>query len=180
MTLTLLTLALSLPAAPAPAPKMERPKGLAPRVVMIELGDEGKLKILEIASRMVQVQKVVTAKTADGKERQVTRTVMVPVFQQMIRTVDLDGVRVFGVNGKKIETKEVRKQLAKPMPALVSVDGNPVDPFYLRVAREGTLVLVIPPQTGIPGGNVKIMPAPKLPPLPRENAPKLPPLPREK
>jgi hypothetical protein len=59
--------------------------------------------------------------------------------------LELDGKNfdVFGVDGKKIEPGEVRRMIKCPIPALVSTDTfNPLDPFFLKLAREGTLVLV--------------------------------------
>ena len=166
MNLTLLTLALALPAAPAP--KVERPEGPAPRVVMISRGTEGQVTVLQSEQTMVPVQKVVTVATADGRTRQVTVTVMVPTHRQVMRRVALENMRIYGHDGKKIDSKEVKKFLTRPMPALLSADGKPVDRFYLRLASKGTLVLVIPPLAGNPGENVKLVPAPNVPPPPRE------------
>jgi len=174
MTVALLTLTLSLPAAPAPAPKMERPEGPAPRVVMIAPAAEGKLTLVETQTRLVQQQRTVQVTTADGKVVPVTQTFMVQEPVPVMRIVDLDKVRVFGVDGKKIETKDVPKSLTQPMPALLSADGKPVDRFYLRLARKGTLVLVVPPTEGkfvgkvMPAPAAKLVPPQKLPPPPRE------------
>ena len=168
MTLALLTLTLSLPAAPAPAPKVERPEGPAPRVVMIAPAAEGKLTLQETQTQMVPQQKTVQVTTADGKVRLVTQTFMAPRSVPVMRIVDLDKVRVFGVDGKKIEAKEVRKLLTQPMPALLSADGKPVDRFYLRLARKGTLVLVVPPTAGKLDGKIVPAPGPKLLPPPKK------------
>jgi hypothetical protein len=167
MTVALLTLTLSLPAAPAP--KVERPEGPAPLVVMISPRAEGQVTVLQTEQTMVPVQKVVTVATADGRTRQVTQTVMVATPRQVMRHVPLEQMQFYGPDGKKMESKDVKKLLTKPMPALLSADGKPVDRFYLRLASKGTLVLVIPPVAGNPpAGNIKIMPAQKLPPPPRE------------
>ncbi|MGH7172293.1 MAG: hypothetical protein ACRELG_18610, partial [Gemmataceae bacterium] len=92
----------------------------------------------------------------------------VPHQYEVKRQLTLEDMRIYGPDGKKMESKDVKKLLTKPTPALLSVDGRPVDRFYLRLARKGTLVLVIPPPTGIPGKDFKIVPADKLPPRPRE------------
>jgi hypothetical protein len=74
----------------------------------------------------------------------VTETVRVPVMVTVNLMLDGKGVEVYGADGKKIDPKDVRKRVAKPVAALISADGKPVDPFYLRLAREGTLVIVVP------------------------------------
>ncbi|HEY7155166.1 MAG TPA: hypothetical protein VH575_14485 [Gemmataceae bacterium] len=149
MTSTLLTLAILFPAAPAPAPKDTGPKGLPPRVVTVSAVSDNSLQFLQVThvltSQKVQVPEQV--QTEQGVV-QVTKakTIEVPVPVQRITRVSLDdkGVQVYGADGKKIDPKEVRKRVAKPVAALLSADGKPVDPFYLRLAREGTLVFVIP------------------------------------
>ncbi len=78
---------------------------------------------------------------------QVVQTVVVtvPVSKIIKLSLGAEGVQVYGTDGKKLDPKEVQKLAAKPVAALASTDGKPVDPFYLRLARAGTLVLVFPP-----------------------------------
>jgi hypothetical protein len=148
MTNMLLTLAILLPAAPAPAPKDTKPKGPPPQVVMIS-GGSGMLEILQTQTVQKSVPQQRTRQVQVGQQtRTVTETVMVSVsfpVQQVIRvSLDDNGVQVYGADGKKIDPKDVGKRVAKPVAALLSADGKPVDPFYLRLAREGTLVFVVP------------------------------------
>jgi hypothetical protein len=143
MTNTLLSLALLLPAAPVPAAKDAPPKGPAPRVVAIAVQTDGTPTIQHTRTRMVAQQR--TRSVRVGQEvRTVTETVMVPVMETVNLTLDGEGVEVYGIDGKKIDPKDVRKRVTKPVAVLVSADGKPVDPFYLRLAREGTLVIVVP------------------------------------
>jgi hypothetical protein len=74
---------------------------------------------------------------------QKTWTVLVPVQRQVVQKIDGEKVEIYGIDGKKISPEEVRKLARKTVPALLSADGKPVDPFYLRLAREGTLVIVV-------------------------------------
>jgi hypothetical protein len=163
MTATLWTLVLLLPAAPAPTLKIEPPKGPAPRVVTIESEAAGKLTLRDTVQQMVPTTRVVpvtqTVNVKVGQEiKQVQQTVqrqvtvMVPVPRIVNRTLDLEKVPFYGVDGKKIDDKDVKKMLVRPVAALVSADGKPVDRFYLQLARPGTLVLVLPPaEAGMPG-----------------------------
>jgi hypothetical protein len=52
-------------------------------------------------------------------------------------------VQVFDHNGKRLAPNDIPRFL-KSMPVLVSSDGKPVDPFYLRLLREGSLIVVSP------------------------------------
>lgn len=148
MTSTLLTLAILLPAAPAPAPKGygdTGPKGLPPRVVTVSATSDNSLQLRQVTHTLVT--RTVHRQVQVGQQTQtVAETVEVPVPTQQIIRVSLDdkGVQVYGADGKKIDPKEVSKRVVKPVAALLSADGKPVDPFYLRLAREGTLVFVVP------------------------------------
>jgi hypothetical protein len=142
MTSTFLTVALLLPAAPAPVPKATLPKGPPPRIVSASIDSEGGFQFVEVSTKHVPQQR--TREVVEGGQvRRVTETVMVPVTRMIQRKVDSENVEVYGVDGKKIAPDEVRKLAGKTLPVLVSSDGKPVDPFYLRLAREGTLVLVL-------------------------------------
>lgn len=174
MTVTFLTLALSFLAAPAPAPKLERPEAgkPPPRIAWITSAREGKFQLTDTEQKMVLVQRTVTEQVG-GQEVKVTRTFMENKPLTVVRKLDVEKVRFYGVNGKQIETKEVRKLLTKDMPILLSADGKPVDRFYLRLAREGTLVLVVPPSAAASGMVGQPVPAQKLPPRPKPDRPRV-------
>ena len=44
--------------------------------------------------------------------------------------------------GEKLTEKEIRKTLEKPTIVLISADGKPVHPYYLKVIRPDTLVII--------------------------------------
>lgn len=44
--------------------------------------------------------------------------------------------------GKQLTEEEIRKALGKPAIVLVSRDGKPVHPYYLRVIKPDTLVII--------------------------------------
>jgi hypothetical protein len=86
-----------------------------------------------------------------------TMTVLVNVPVTTLVSVDSREVQVYGVDGKKIDPKDVRGLIRGTTPVLVSADDKPVDPFYLRMVKEGTLVLVLPS----PRLPMNVPPAPK-------------------
>jgi uncharacterized protein (TIGR03067 family) len=64
-----------------------------------------------------------------------------------IATTDynLKEIQAFDTRGKRIEAKSLRILLKENTDVLVSADGRPVDPFYLRLVKEGTVVLLLEP-----------------------------------
>ncbi len=154
MTFTLLALMV---AAPLPV-KDESPKGPPPQVMVVSVQPDGTPAITQGQIRMVADERTVTA--IDGM-KPVTRkvTVMVPVSVTTLVAVDGKDVQVFGIDGKKIDPKAVRNLIGRSMAVLVSADGKPVDPFYLRLAKEGTLVVVMP----TPPEGVRAIPPPPEP-----------------
>src|SRR5439155_20356652 len=84
-------------------------------------------------------------------------------------------VEAYSVDGKAISAETLTTLLAKERTVLVAVDGKKLDPFYLQLYKEGTIILVppantlnIPGQGGGVGGNSGVEPVPtpgeKLPP----------------
>ena len=91
----------------------------------------------------------------------------VPVQDLVVARIDGKAVRAFGVDGKEVDPKDVRARVKGPTPALLSLDGKAVNPFYLRLAREGTLVLVGPVAADMTSARAASPPLE----LPRENQP---------
>jgi hypothetical protein len=61
-------------------------------------------------------------------------------------------VRAYTVEGREISTENLSTMLARERPVLVALDGKKVDPFYLRLYKEDTIVLVPPANTMGGGG----------------------------
>jgi hypothetical protein len=80
----------------------------------------------------------------------------------------LKDVKAFSVDGKPIERKKLRGLLKKETAVLVSADGKEIDPFYLQMIKEGTIILLVqpvihPPAVAEPPPPVE-PPAPPVPP----------------
>jgi hypothetical protein len=56
----------------------------------------------------------------------------------------LEEVQVYDTRGKAVSPKKLPGLLKGETFVLVSADGKPVDPLYLRLVKEGTLVFVLP------------------------------------
>ena len=53
---------------------------------------------------------------------------------------------VVTVDNKKVEREAILKLLAKPTPVLVSLAGKTIDPYYLKVVKPGTLIVILGPR----------------------------------
>src|SRR6516165_4623478 len=120
----------------------DRPKGPPPRVMTLQVEREGKSYIQQILTEYIPQQREVQV-VVNGRIEKRVETVMVPVVRQQRTALDDKDVQVFNGAGKRLAGADLPKFL-KSVPVLVSSDGKPVDPFYLRLVREDTLVVVAP------------------------------------
>lgn len=143
----ILTAALSL-AAPVPMPKADKvapPSGPPPTFALATVKD-GKLMLMQSVQVRVKVTENVTETrtTADGR----VQTVQVPVIvekaipQTVLRAVDK--AKAFDTAGKEIDARRLAELLKTETVVLISADGKPLDPFYVRALKEGTVILALP------------------------------------
>ena len=79
----------------------------------------------------------------DGKQVRVKQSVREPRLLRKYRKKSLADLVITNAAGKKLTAKEVLNALQKPTIVLISSDGKKVDPYYLRIVRPGTLVIVV-------------------------------------
>jgi TIGR03009 family protein len=79
---------------------------------------------------------------ADETDQSVTT--YVAMTREESRALDVAQVRVVGTDGKRIEAKALPGLLRKEIPVLVSYGGMKIDPMYLRVVKEDTLIFILP------------------------------------
>ena len=166
---TALTLSLAL-GAPVPAPTAPVPAGVAPRLMELKPDDNGKILVTITRTEMQKVQVGVGAAINPGNPGGAPPAVVtkeIPVQRQM--TVELGEVKdlvVTTADGKKLDKDEAIKKLAGGAVVIVSGDGKPVSPAFLKVIKDDTLVLTSPelagPQPiafpGRPGGGFRPLP----------------------
>lgn len=68
----------------------------------------------------------------------------------------LVGSEVFTTDGEVVVKADLLRKLSKPKPVLISTTGRAVDPFYLRVVKPDTLVVVLGARDGSP--NLSLVP----------------------
>jgi hypothetical protein len=163
---TVLTLSMAL-GAPVPQPAAPVASGTAPRVMELKPNADGKIVVTIMRTELVKVP--VAAGNAINPNGGAPAVVQqeVPVTKTM--TVELGEVKdltITTADGKKMEKEDALKQLAKGGIVVVSSDGQPVSPVFLKVFKDETLVLtakeLVSPQGGFGGGVVR----PGIRPLP--------------
>ena len=135
---TALTLSMAL-GAPVPADTPPVSTGVAPRVMELKPGADGKIVVAIVRTEMQKIQLAV-ANAAGAPPAPVEREV--PVTKTM--TVPLGEVKdltITTADGKKLEKEEALKKLEKGGIVVVSADGQPVSPAFLKVFKDDTLVL---------------------------------------
>jgi hypothetical protein len=75
--------------------------------------------------------------------------VKVKVSRVVLTTVELPAkeVEAYTTDGKTVSAEKLAEMLAKERTVLIAPDGKKVDPFYLQLYKEGTIVLVPPANT---------------------------------
>ena len=172
-------LAFALLAPSAPIPKDLSPQGPAPLVVELKPNTDGKVIV---TIRREEKRKVVAGRGnavlpagGDAPAREITslRTLQVEL-------ADVKDLQVFTAGGKAVDTKDALAKIKDGAVVIQTTDGKKVDPNFLRIFKEDTLVLVSPEFVGtasrttggfvrpLPGnGGIRILPA-VIPPAPVE------------
>jgi hypothetical protein len=143
--------------------KIQLPKGPQPLQVVAQMDREGNIMIRQtVPEYRTETRERVVNK--DGRPVKEMYTVTTMVHVPIVRKVAAKAIPVYTADGKKVDPKALPKLLKKETAVLLSLDGRMVDPFYLQILKEGTLILV-PPE-------VKYVPAPELkPPEPLKKPP---------
>lgn len=154
--ITALTLSLAL-GAPVPAPADKVPAGTAPRLMELKPDANGKVTVTVLRTEMqkVQVGAAIAPGGAPGAVPPVNAVREVPVAR--MATVELGEVKnltITTADGKKLEKEEALKKLAGGAIVVVSGDGKPVSPAFLKVFKDDTLVLASP-ELAAPAGAVR-------------------------
>lgn len=133
----------------APASFKEKlPPGPAPIQALVRREEDGRLCVSRKAAYYQPVSEEVTLK--NGQKHRVTY--YEEKYQDFATAYDFAKVRVHDTKGRWIEAKEVRKRLQGETLVLISANGRPVNPRYLRLYKEDILVFVLPSQAllGVP------------------------------
>ena len=150
----------------APAPQIEprpAPGAPAPILTVVRMSKDGNL--VQRVDVQVQVPREEEREiNVQGRVVKENRIVLVTETRQEERTLAIKGVQVLAVAGKRVDPVKLQEVLKNDTLVLFSADGKPVDPYYLALFKEGTLVLVLPPQplrSGLPDVPPERLPRPR-------------------
>jgi len=65
-----------------------------------------------------------------------------PIWHWGYHKRKLTQLEITNAEGEKLKEEEIRKTLGRPTIVLISADGKPVHPYYLKVFRPDTLVII--------------------------------------
>lgn len=158
-------------AAPVPAPAPAVPAGPAPRILELKPNADGKIMITVIRTEKIQIgagNAIAPIAPPGGAApavitREVART-------KLVELSEVKDLAVTTADGKKIATEDAMKKLSTGAVVVVSTDGKPVSPAFLKLFKDDVLVLVSPELTGAATGSGR----PTIRPLPAEGIQVLP------
>jgi hypothetical protein len=115
----MVVLALSLNAAALADEKVNPPRGLPPRFMSVASIDQETIELIEVQP--------VEGRPDDSAESR--------------RTARLKSLRGFDTRGQELERQVWQRRLKAGNVVVVAADDKKVDPAYLRVLKEDTVVL---------------------------------------
>jgi hypothetical protein len=132
-----------LAGAPRGVEKPSKPKSPPPNKASASVDANGVLLLTLTSIRQVPVleQRIV-------QQGGVVRAETVTTFRNVNTTYnqrwEIKDLQAFDKDGQKIDAKGLPKLLKNQTPVLVSADGKKVHSSYLKDAKEGTVILVLP------------------------------------
>lgn len=168
------TLALSMVlGAPVPVSPEVPPAGTPPRVIELKPDSNGKILVPVLRTEMQKVAVAAGGAVDPTSARPRVLEKEVPVTRQM--NVELGEVKdliISTADGRKLDSAQALQKLEKGGIVVISGDGKPVSPTFLKVFKDDTLVLVSPELAGAQTtGRVDGITRPGLRPLPVEIQP---------
>jgi peroxiredoxin len=126
----------------ASADDVPQPYGMPPRLLIASgIDADGNLIVSATEQRQKKVPREVET---DGKKttREVTFTYPVTFLNR--QTVSLRDATISDLGGNKISLDQARQRLKEPMPVLLIMLGEKVDPIYLKIMKKETLTFTFP------------------------------------
>lgn len=142
-----MTLAAPVPVAPA-APVATGP---APRILELKPTADGKVMITVTRTEKVNVGQGAAIKPNGAAPAVIAREI---ARTQVVELGTVKDLTVTTADGKKVDTEDAMKKIAAGAIVVVSTDGKPVSPTFLKLFKDDVLVLVSPELTGPATGRV--------------------------
>jgi hypothetical protein len=153
LTALVLTAAVAAP-VPPPAPPVAG--GPAPRLLELKPDAAGKVAVTVTRTELQKV--TVTVIGANGLAT--TQEREVPVSKTVVAELaDVKELKVTTADGKKVDVADAVKAVKGGAVVVVSADGKPVSPNFLKAFKDDVLVLVSP-ELVPPAAPARPLPAP--------------------
>jgi RNA polymerase sigma factor (sigma-70 family) len=123
-------------------PASRFPSGPAPVMAFARVEDG----LLLVRTQNTVYVPVLTTVVREGTEQKAATYQMQRV--ETTRYYQAGGVRAFSTDGERLGAKALARRLRQEVPVLVSTDGREVDPLHLQLIKDGTVILVLPVETG--------------------------------
>ena len=128
----------------------EGPKGPAPQFQFFSLSD-GKLNIRRTNERSFRQTAYRESVASSGTRTYVPFSMTIIDRTSHIVQVDPQNVQLATADGKRIEPRQLPQLLPDEQAGIVSLDGKPVEPFWLQNIEPSVLVVMLP--DGAPMGH---------------------------
>ena len=171
-----MTLAAPVPVQPPPPAATAGP---IPRLMELKGDADGKIMVTVMRTTMEKVtigQGNAINPGGGAPPAVITREVPVTKFMT-VELGDVKDLKVTTADGKKLEVADAAKKLKDGGVVVVSADGKPINPNYLKLFKDEVLVLTSPELTGVqqafpgrvlPGGGIRPVPPIQIQPLPAQ------------
>ena len=137
LTSFVLSMTLAAP-VPAPAPVASGP---APKIMELKANAEGKITVL--VTRTQAEKAAITTFAPNGFP--ITNFVDVQVPKAVaVELSDVKELKITTADGKRLETADAVKATKGGATVIISSDGKPVSPNYLKLFKDDVLVLTSP------------------------------------
>ena len=175
MTSFVLSMAL---AAPVPvAPPAPAATGPIPRLLELKADSNGKIMVTVMRTTMEKVTIAIGGAVNPGGAPPAAATREVPVTKMItVELGDVKDLKITTADGKKVEVADAAKKLKDGGVVVVSADGKPINPNYLKLFKDDVLVLTSPELIGqagatfpgkvLPGGGIRPVPPIQIQPFP--------------
>jgi hypothetical protein len=126
----------------------------------LKANPDGKIMVNVLRTEKIQLNVAVAGNPGGGAVPPAVVTREVNVIKQ-VEIGEVKDLVVTTADGKKLETEDALKKLKDGAIVVVSGDGKPVSPAFLKIFKDDTLVLASPELAGpaagaiMPGGGIR-------------------------
>lgn len=136
----LVVAAIAAPGAPVPKDTLPNPTGLAPRILAVKANSSGSISIVAIVyeKRKIQQQIIVMENGKQVVKQQETEITTSTYIQKNLGDF---GGKFTTADGSDINVEQATRRVKDGATILITTDGKPIDPSWLRAVGGDTVVM---------------------------------------